>query len=244
MADHVRWKLVLGDVRDLPTAIARCRRLLDLDADPEAVTVALSEDPTLAPLVAITPSRRIPGAASTGRKRRCGSCSANRCRPLRLFSYRPPRGVARHAVVDHAGSLTHLFPSAQDLRAVDPDTFAVPAAAASLPHRARGGDGRRHGGLRRWGQKLGAGPTQPRRPAGHPVLNDQDSRHACSSAIPTPSRRAISGVRTGGTARPGGHASGIEAHASPLATLKAAMPCSTWAALDHPINTAGPGKWP
>jgi len=32
--DHVRCQLVLDDFRDLTTAIARCRRLLDLDADP------------------------------------------------------------------------------------------------------------------------------------------------------------------------------------------------------------------
>src|ERR1700742_1432899 len=35
--DHVRCLLTLEDFRDLTTAIARCRRLLDLDADPEAV---------------------------------------------------------------------------------------------------------------------------------------------------------------------------------------------------------------
>ena len=39
--DHVRCTLVLDDFRDLATAIARCRRLLDLDADPEAVVDAL-----------------------------------------------------------------------------------------------------------------------------------------------------------------------------------------------------------
>ena len=43
--DHVRCQLVLDDFRDLSTAIARCRRLLDLDADPEAVVDALSADP-------------------------------------------------------------------------------------------------------------------------------------------------------------------------------------------------------
>ena len=58
--DHVRCLLVLDDVRDLPTAIARCRRLLDLDADPEAVVDALSADPDLAPLVAKAPGQRIP----------------------------------------------------------------------------------------------------------------------------------------------------------------------------------------
>lgn len=39
--DHVRCLLVLDDFRDLMTATARCRRLLDLDADPEAIVEAL-----------------------------------------------------------------------------------------------------------------------------------------------------------------------------------------------------------
>src|SRR6202020_150927 len=58
--DHVRCLLVLDDFRDLTTAIARCRRLLDLDADPEAVVAALSEDPDLRPVVAKAPGQRIP----------------------------------------------------------------------------------------------------------------------------------------------------------------------------------------
>ena len=45
--DHVQCTLVLDDFRDLATAIARCRRLLDLDADPEAVVDALERRPGL-----------------------------------------------------------------------------------------------------------------------------------------------------------------------------------------------------
>ncbi len=58
--EHIVCKLVLDDIRDLPTAIARCRGLLDLDADPEAVTDFLAGDPVLSPLVAKAPGRRIP----------------------------------------------------------------------------------------------------------------------------------------------------------------------------------------
>ncbi len=57
--DHVQCRLVLDDFRDLSAAIARCRRLLDLDADPEAVVDALSADPHLARVVA-----KAPGSAS------------------------------------------------------------------------------------------------------------------------------------------------------------------------------------
>lgn len=60
---HVRAELALDDLRDLGAAVARCRRILDLDADPVAVDAALADDPALAPLVARRPGLRIPGAA-------------------------------------------------------------------------------------------------------------------------------------------------------------------------------------
>ena len=52
----------LDDLRDLAAAVQRCRRLLDLDADPVAVADVLGADPLLAPLVAAAPGRRVPGA--------------------------------------------------------------------------------------------------------------------------------------------------------------------------------------
>ena len=44
-----------------PTAVQRCRLLLDLDADPIAVDGLLGTDPLLAPFVAAAPGRRVPG---------------------------------------------------------------------------------------------------------------------------------------------------------------------------------------
>ncbi len=58
--DHVACTLVLSDLRDLTTAIARCRLALDLDADPEAIDERLASDRLLAPLVAKAPGRRVP----------------------------------------------------------------------------------------------------------------------------------------------------------------------------------------
>jgi AraC family transcriptional regulator of adaptative response / DNA-3-methyladenine glycosylase II len=58
----VECTLRLSDLRDLAAAVARCRRLLDLDADPVAVDEHLARDPALAPAVAATPGRRVPGA--------------------------------------------------------------------------------------------------------------------------------------------------------------------------------------
>jgi AraC family transcriptional regulator of adaptative response / DNA-3-methyladenine glycosylase II len=58
----VSCELQLDDVRDYATAISRVRRLLDLDADPTAVTEALGPDPVLGPLIRANPGLRLPGA--------------------------------------------------------------------------------------------------------------------------------------------------------------------------------------
>lgn len=58
--DHVACELELADLRDTAVAVQRCRRLLDLDADPLAIDEVLSADPLLAPLVAATPGLRLP----------------------------------------------------------------------------------------------------------------------------------------------------------------------------------------
>jgi AraC family transcriptional regulator, regulatory protein of adaptative response / DNA-3-methyladenine glycosylase II len=55
---HVRCQLRLEDLRDLNTAVQRCRRLLDLDAGPQAVSDLLGQDQLLGPLVAARPGRR------------------------------------------------------------------------------------------------------------------------------------------------------------------------------------------
>ncbi|MFG1842077.1 DNA-3-methyladenine glycosylase 2 family protein [Micromonospora sp. NPDC049175] len=61
-AGHVAATLRLTDLRDLAPAVARCRRLLDLDADPAAIDATLAADPALAPLVAAEPGIRVPRA--------------------------------------------------------------------------------------------------------------------------------------------------------------------------------------
>jgi AraC family transcriptional regulator of adaptative response / DNA-3-methyladenine glycosylase II len=57
----VRCRLQLDDLRDLTAAVARCRRLLDLDADPVAIASQLGADGPLAPLVRERPGLRVPG---------------------------------------------------------------------------------------------------------------------------------------------------------------------------------------
>jgi AraC family transcriptional regulator of adaptative response / DNA-3-methyladenine glycosylase II len=59
---YVGAVLRLADLRDLAPAVARCRRLLDLDADPVAVDETLSADEALEPLVRKEPGVRVPRA--------------------------------------------------------------------------------------------------------------------------------------------------------------------------------------
>lgn len=57
----LRVELTLGDLRDLTSAVARTRRLFDMDADPIAISEVLRGDLLLEPLVLDEPGRRVPG---------------------------------------------------------------------------------------------------------------------------------------------------------------------------------------
>jgi AraC family transcriptional regulator, regulatory protein of adaptative response / DNA-3-methyladenine glycosylase II len=57
---YVAATLRLADLRDLSPAVSRCRRLLDLSADPQAVDAVLGADPALAADVAALPGVRLP----------------------------------------------------------------------------------------------------------------------------------------------------------------------------------------
>jgi AraC family transcriptional regulator of adaptative response / DNA-3-methyladenine glycosylase II len=124
----VRCQLALDDFRDLTTAIARCRRLLDLDADPEAVVDALSGDPELAAVVKKAPGQRIPRTvdeAELAVRAVLGqqvSTKAARTHAGRLVAaYGRP-------IHDPGGALTHTFPSVEQLAEIDPIHLAVPKA--------------------------------------------------------------------------------------------------------------------
>ncbi len=59
---HLFATIRLPRVAALPEVVGRLRRLLDLDADAQAIGAQLSRDPLLAPLVAARPGLRVPGA--------------------------------------------------------------------------------------------------------------------------------------------------------------------------------------
>jgi AraC family transcriptional regulator of adaptative response / DNA-3-methyladenine glycosylase II len=128
LPDYIGCQLTLTDLRDLPIAISRCRRLLDLDADPVAIVDLLRHDPPLAPLVDKAPGRRVPrtvdGAELAVRAVLAQQVSSEAART------RAGRLVAAHGepITDLVGGLTHLFPDMAALAELNPAVFALPQA--------------------------------------------------------------------------------------------------------------------
>jgi AraC family transcriptional regulator of adaptative response / DNA-3-methyladenine glycosylase II len=134
-ADHVSARLVLTDLRDLGPAVERCRRVLDLDADPQAVDEVLGADPLLTRLVATTPGRRSPGAvdgtellvrAIVGQQVSVAGARTVAGRIALALGDAIPDALA---AAGPAG-LAHAFPSAEALVDVDPATLAMPRSRA------------------------------------------------------------------------------------------------------------------
>ena len=122
--------LELGDLRDLPTAVERVRRLCDLDADPAAVSEVLAGDGILGPLAAEMPGLRVPGAvdgAEIALRAVLGqqvSVAGARTLAGRLAeAWGEPLARAR-------GPLLRAFPTPERLAAADPATLRLPRARA------------------------------------------------------------------------------------------------------------------
>ena len=118
-AGFVRCELRLTDLRDLAAAVQRCRRLLDLDADPVAVQAALGADPLLG--AAGPQGARAAGARARRRRRDGGPRGA---RPAGLGRRRGTRLASRlteaygEPLAEPVGGVTHLFPT-RGARGVD-----------------------------------------------------------------------------------------------------------------------------
>ena len=129
-AGYVDCELQLEDLRDLTAAVQRCRRLLDLDADPEAVTGYLSADPVLGPLALANPGRRSPGHVD-------GNELALRAVLGQQVSVAAARRLGARLVAAYGkplsrpdGPLTHCFPEAETLAAADPAALPMPRSRA------------------------------------------------------------------------------------------------------------------
>jgi AraC family transcriptional regulator of adaptative response / DNA-3-methyladenine glycosylase II len=129
-ADHVHAELRLGDLRDLTAAVQRCRRLLDLDADPVAVHDALQHDPVIGPEVRRHPGRRVaghPDPAELAVRAVLGqqvSVAGARTLAARLV------GRAGTPIASADGALTHLFPSSAAIAATDLTGLGLTTARA------------------------------------------------------------------------------------------------------------------
>ena len=233
--DHIVCRVDLADVADLTTAVARCRRLLDLDADPEAVDGVLAGDPDLAPLVAKAPGRRVPRTVD-------GSEFALRAvvgQQVSIAAARTAAGalVAAHGepVVDAGGGLSHLFPSPEQLVGATPAlaggrgrTVATVAAALA--------DGRLDlgPGCDRWEARRvlaglpGVGPWTVEIVAMR-ALGDPDA--FCESDLVV--RRAAEGLGWGTTA------SALRARAEHWRPWRAYAVQHLWATASRPVNA-----WP
>ena len=124
----VRCRLALADPRDLGPAVARVRRLLDLDADPVAVDDALGRDPVLGPLVRGMPGRRAPGAVD-------GAELAIRAVIGQQVSVVAARTIAGRLAAAHgtplatpSGGLTHLFPEPARIAGAPDASLPMPAS--------------------------------------------------------------------------------------------------------------------
>ncbi len=127
-ADHVGCLLTLDDLRDVTVATARCRRLLDIDADPQAIDAALGSDDTLGHLVRKSPGQRIP--------RTVDECElAMRVVLGQQVSTKAAAHLGRQLVTtygptvrDVGGGLTHAFPHAAELAEQDLNQLPMPSA--------------------------------------------------------------------------------------------------------------------
>jgi AraC family transcriptional regulator, regulatory protein of adaptative response / DNA-3-methyladenine glycosylase II len=117
---YVECDLELGDVRDVAAAVQRCRRLLDLDADPQAITAQLAGDRLLGGLASACPGRRSPGCADPGEMairavlgQQVSVAAARRLGGLLALAYGKP-------LLAPKGTVTRCFPDAATLAGADP----------------------------------------------------------------------------------------------------------------------------
>ena len=126
-ADFVRATLRLTDHRDLAAAVARVRRLLDLDADPVAIDEGLARIPALADLVAIRPGLRSPGAVD-------GFEMAVRAIVGQQISVAGARTVLARLVAEYGDApfesdpQWRLFPTPARIASLEPTALPMPRA--------------------------------------------------------------------------------------------------------------------
>lgn len=118
----------LDNLKDTAAAVERTRRLLDADCDPVAVGEQFAGDPLIGPLARALPGLRVPGHVD-------GHEIAVRAVLGQQVSVAGARTVAARLTAAYGepiahprDSLTHLFPDAAALAALEPEDYPMPRA--------------------------------------------------------------------------------------------------------------------
>ncbi len=138
-ANWVECSLALSDLRDVTAAAQRARRLLDLDADPCAISGFFGGDPVIGPLAAECQGRRAVGAvdgneiafrAVLGQQVSLAAARRLAARLVMLCGPRLPESLdaTDFFAVHEPDELTHVFPDAATIAALDPATLPMPLA--------------------------------------------------------------------------------------------------------------------
>jgi AraC family transcriptional regulator of adaptative response / DNA-3-methyladenine glycosylase II len=139
-ADSVTLTTAVDDVRALPDAVMRCRRLADADADPAAVDEVLGRDKLLAPMVRARPGLRVPGTTD-GFELLVRTILAQQVslRAAHTFANRLV-GAYGKPLDASVGTLTHRFPTAEVLADASYDDIGLTGSrratlrAAAIAH--------------------------------------------------------------------------------------------------------------
>jgi AraC family transcriptional regulator, regulatory protein of adaptative response / DNA-3-methyladenine glycosylase II len=129
-ANAVMCTLHLDNVADAQAAVQRCRRMLDLDADPVTVESHFENDPILAPLVRKRPGLRSPGHPDgVELLTRAVLGQQVSVKGARTLAARMVAAIGEPLAVAVEG-VTHTFPSAAAIAGCTTTDFAMPTARA------------------------------------------------------------------------------------------------------------------
>lgn len=128
--DAVIGTFRLQDLRDMSSAVHRCRRLLDLDADPIAIADSLRFDDVLGDYVTKIPGLRVPGhvdgfevviRAIVGQQVSVAGARTTLAKLSARFGEPLPTEL-----LDSCSSVTTVFPTPEALAQADPEQLGVP----------------------------------------------------------------------------------------------------------------------
>jgi AraC family transcriptional regulator of adaptative response / DNA-3-methyladenine glycosylase II len=128
VGNHATLEISMGRPSDTTELVHRARRAFDLDADPVAIDDVLARDPKLAPTVRRMPGIRVPGTfdgfelllrAIFGQQVSVSGARTSLGRFADRFGTQLDTPI---------GTITHLFPSAEQVAEITPEALGMPRA--------------------------------------------------------------------------------------------------------------------